>query len=267
MGETGLLDTFERTEFVHEGKTRDVFRLGSGPPVLVLSEMPGITPAVVAFARKVVERGMTAVLPHLFGVPGSPPTPLVYAKALLPACVSKEFAAFATGGSAPVTRWLRALARRECEVADVGRCGVVGMCWTGGFSLAMAVEPVVVAPVMSQPSLPLPVTARHRRDLHASADEIEAVKQRARDGLCIMGLRFTNDALVPSERFAHLKELLGDAFIAVEIDSSPGNPHGIRPRAHSVLTEDLVDEPGHPTHEALERVLSFLTERLVSESR
>jgi hypothetical protein len=56
---------------------------------------------------------------------------------------------------------------------------------------------------------------------------------------------------------------LGDHFIGVEIDSSPGNPHGIRRLAHSVLTEDLVDEPGHPTHDALNKVLDFLRDRLL----
>jgi len=52
------------------------------------------------------------------------------------------------------------------------------------------------------------------------------------------------------------------AFECIEIDSSPGNPFGIRSRAHSVLTVDLVDRQGHPTHIALDRVIAFLGERL-----
>ena len=78
----------------------------------------------------------------------------------------------------------------------------------------------------------------------------------------MLGLRFTNDIAVPKERFERLRAELGDRFLAVEIDSSPGNAHGIRKQAHSVLTEDLVDEPGHPTREALDRVLAFFQERL-----
>jgi dienelactone hydrolase len=78
----------------------------------------------------------------------------------------------------------------------------------------------------------------------------------------VLGLRFTGDSLAPEERFQRLRDELGDRFIAVEIDSSPGNPHGIRKAAHSVLTEDLVDEPGHPTRDALDRVLAFFDERL-----
>jgi hypothetical protein len=48
----------------------------------------------------------------------------------------------------------------------------------------------------------------------------------------------------------------------VEIDSSKGNPHNIPRSAHSVLTENFVDEPGHPTRDALDRVLAFFAERL-----
>jgi hypothetical protein len=68
--------------------------------------------------------------------------------------------------------------------------------------------------------------------------------------------------LSPGERFHRLRHELGDRFIAVEIDSSKGNPYGIPRGAHSVLTEHFVDEPGHPTREALDRVLAFFAERL-----
>ena len=77
-----------------------------------------------------------------------------------------------------------------------------------------------------------------------------------------MGMRFTGDRIVPGERFATLRRELGERFIAVEIDSSKGNAHGIPASAHSVLTEHLVDEPGHPTREALDGLLAFFSERL-----
>jgi len=92
---------------------------------------------------------------------------------------------------------------------------------------------------------------------------LATVRERAQqDGLCVLGLRFTADRGVPGERFATLRRELGDAFLAVEIDSSPGNPYGIPQNAHSVLTQELVDEPGHPTRDALNRVLAFYRERL-----
>ena len=72
MADDALLD-FERSEFTYAGTTRTVFRRGSGPAVIVIAEIPGITPKVLDFARKVADLGCTAVLPHLFGIPGLDP--------------------------------------------------------------------------------------------------------------------------------------------------------------------------------------------------
>lgn len=137
------------------------------------------------------------------------------------------------------------------------------MCFTGGFALAMAVEPAVLAPVLSQPALPAPLTARNRAALGLDPADLAAVRERAHRGLCALGLRFSHDKGSPAERFATLRRALGEAFEGIEIDSSPGNAHGIPTRAHSVLTVDLVDEPGHPTRAALDRVMEFLRERLL----
>jgi hypothetical protein len=126
----------------------------------------------------------------------------------------------------------------------------------------MAVEPAVLAPVVSQPGLPAPLTARKRAALGLDPRDLAAVRDRAERGLCVLGLRFSNDRGCPAERFETLRRTLGDAFEGIEIDSSPGNPFGIPTRAHAVLTVDLVDEPGHPTRAALDRVLAFLNERL-----
>jgi dienelactone hydrolase len=83
------------------------------------------------------------------------------------------------------------------------------------------------------------------------------------DDICVLGVRFTDDPLSPGDRFARLREELGDGFIGVEIDSSRGNEHGHSMMAHSVLTEALRDEPGEPTHDALNQVLDFFRERLI----
>jgi dienelactone hydrolase len=258
------LDAYDRTTFTHEGKTRAVFRRGTGPAVVVISELPGITPEVVGFADRIVQLGCTAVLPHLFGEPGRALSALYGARSIAPACISREFAAFATGRTTPVIAWLRGLASHEHAACGGPGVGVVGMCFTGGFALAMAVDDNVLAPVLSQPSLPLPVSKRHRGDLGLSAPDLQRVKDRcANDGLCVMGLRFTNDRMVPAERFARLQQELGDYFVAVEIDSSPGNPYGHKTAAHSVLTQDLVDEPGQPTRQALDQVLELFRTKLL----
>ena len=129
------------------------------------------------------------------------------------------------------------------------------MCLTGGFALAMAVEPAVLASVVSQPGLPAPLTARKRAAVGLDAADLAQVKARTRDGLCVLGLRFSADRGCPAERFQMLRRELGEGFEAIEVDSSPGNPYGIPTRAHAVLTVDLVDAPGHPTRAALDRVL------------
>ncbi len=258
-----VLDPFDVTSFSHDDVSRTVYRVGDGPAVIVLAEMPGITPSVAQLALRVRDAGFTVWVPQLFGVPGAPPSVGTYVRAIIPACVSRNFAAFATNTTEPVAQWLRALARHahgECGGPGVG---AIGMCWTGGFALGMTVDESVVAPVLSQPSLPIGITKRHKADLHLSPQDLATVKRRTGDGMCVLGLRFSADKLAPGERFATLATQLGDAFIAVEIDSSPGNPWAIPTRAHSVLTEDLVaDDPEHPTAQALAQVLQFLGDRL-----
>jgi hypothetical protein len=110
------------------------------------------------------------------------------------------------------------------------------------------------------------VSTSRRRDLGLSAADLDVVKNRTHEGLCVMGLRFTGDKGAPAERFARLREELGDHFIGVEIDSSDTNPWGYRKGAHSVLTEDYSDAPGSPTREALEGILAFFTSRLKDAS-
>ena len=76
---------YEKDTFSYDGKTRDVYRKGDGPAVIVLAEMPGITPKVLDFADRVVAIGCSAVLPHLFGVPGAEMTLLTTVQAIAPA--------------------------------------------------------------------------------------------------------------------------------------------------------------------------------------
>jgi dienelactone hydrolase len=260
------LDGYEKTTFTHNGKTRDVFRRGSGPAVIVMAEIPGITPLVVAFANRVVDVGCSAVLPHLFGEPGREMSGGYLLQSMVPACISREFTTWATGKTSPVIDWLRALAGAEHERCGGPGVGAVGMCFTGGFALAMAVDDRVIAPVLSQPTLPFPITKRHKRDVGLSPADLERVKHRcAADGLCVLGLRFTGDKVVPAERFVRLREELGDAFVGVEIDSSEGNEWGHPSAAHSVLTAHLKDEPG-PTRDALDKVLDLFRTKLLGAS-
>ena len=248
-----------------QGITKTVFRRGKGPGVVIMPEIPGITPPVAAFAERVAAEGFTVFVVDLFGTPGRPTT-LAYAGAeIAKACVSRELSVLAADASSPVTSWLRALCRQvHAELGGKG-VGAIGMCLTGNFALALMVDPVVMAPVLSQPSLPFPIGRERRAGLHLSPADLAVVKQRVEAGCPVLGMRFTGDPVVPPERFARLREELGAGFEAIEIDSSPGNPHGIPRTAHSVVTIDLVDREGHPTQAALHRVLAFFRERLLPE--
>ena len=238
---------WERGSFTAAGITHDTYRRGRGPCVVVIHEIPGITPLVAAFADEVVERGFTVVLPDVFGEPGRPASPTYLLSSTARACVAREFATLATNRTSPVVAWLRALARSvHAEVGGAG-VGAVGMCFTGGFALGMMVDELMLAPVLSQPSLPFPIGARRGRSVGLSPDDEDAVAARAAGGCQVLGLRYDGDRLV-GERFATLRDLLGDSFLAVELASSS-------PSDHSVLTEQRDDE-------SVERVLDFLVEQL-----
>jgi len=259
---SSVLEGFARDSFAALGVSREFWRLGDGPAVIVIAEIPGITPLVLSFARRVAAEGMSVALPHLFGDDGREPKGSYLLGSFARACVSREFTVLATGKSSPVVEWLRELARAEHARAGGPGVGVVGMCFTGGFALAMMAGAPVVAPVLSQPSLPFSIGARRAADLGCSATELAAIHAKVSDGAQVLGLRFTGDPAVKAARFESLRRELGDAFLAVEIDSSPGNQFGHRKGAHSVLTEDLVDRVGSPTMAALHRVLDFLASKL-----
>jgi dienelactone hydrolase len=253
---------FSQTTFTYNNKTKNVYQKGNGPAVIIIHEIPGITPRVADFGRRVANEGFTAVLPDLFGTVGKPETGSYILKSLVGACISREFVCFARGQSSPIVDWLKGLCRHSHAQHGGKGVGALGMCLTGGFALALMVDPSVMAPVLSQPSLPFPITAKHRADLGISPTELAQVKARVQDGCSVLGLRFTNDATSPADRFATLRQELGDGFVGIEIDSSPNNPHNLPQTAHSVLTREFVDEPNHPTRQAFDRVITMFRERL-----
>jgi len=228
----------------------------------VMHEIPGITPPVAAFATRVADEGFSVFMPHLFGTPEKPVSAGYVVEQITRACISREFSVLASRASSPITDWLRALCRQaHAEIGGKG-VGAIGMCLTGNFALALMVDPIVMAPVLSQPSLPFAITPSLRAGLHLSDEDLAVVKQRVADGCPVLGMRFTSDPAVPRERFDRLRQELGAGFEAIEINSSRGNAYGIKRTAHSVVTNDLVDEEGHPTRAALERVIGFFRERL-----
>jgi dienelactone hydrolase len=164
--------------------------------------------------------------------------------------------------SSPIVDWLRALARHAHQEIGGKGVGVIGMCLTGNFALTMMLDPWVVAPVLSQPSLPFPLTKRKAAAVHASPAELANARTRCtEERLSVLGLRFEGDRICRHERFETLRRELGASFEAIELPDSAANPSAPGP-PHSVLTLHLIDREGEPTKAALERVLGFFQERL-----
>jgi dienelactone hydrolase len=256
------LSDYALADFAAAPFTRPVYRRGSGPAVIVMHEMPGLHPLVVDFADRLVAQGMTVFAPSLFGTPGKPVTKGYAATEILKAiCVRREFAIWNGGQSSPIVDWLRALARHAHAECGGPGVGAVGMCFTGGFAVAMATDPSVVAPVLSQPSLPLAAFSKAQaHEIGASSAEIACVRDRLNsEDLSVLGLRFKSDKLVPDARFARYAREFGDRFEAIELEDADARPGtGIAP--HSVLTIHLTESG--PAKEAERRTIEFFRMRL-----
>ena len=245
--------------------TRHVYRRGEGPAVIVIHEIPCIHPLVVRFADRVAAAGHTVFMPSLTGTPDHEVTRgYVFRTVLKAICVQREFNIWAAGRSSPIVDWLRALARKAHEECGGPGVGAVGMCFTGGFALAMMTDPSVIAPVLSQPSLPLPVSAKNRASIDSSPEEIGIIKKRLEDeDLSILALRFDGDTAVPPERFEFLRQCFGSRSETIELPAASAAPNPLGGAPHSVLTAGIKeDDPTGPTKRTEEHVIQFLRTRL-----
>ena len=262
------LADFSRREIKALDQSKSVYVAGSGPAVVVMAEMPGISPHVARFARWVRDAGFTVYMPSLFGRDGAVAGADEGAAIFRRACVSWEFRALGGGVASPVTDWLRALARialGECGGAGVG---AVGMCFTGNFALSMMLDEATTAPVLCQPSLPLDNPA----EIEISREEISRIRSRLdRDNLDVLAYRFEGDHFCRAERFAAYREALGNHFVERVLPDSAANqdvpPFFARhvPSPHSVVTVHLIDEQGQPTITARDEIIAFFKNRLAGK--
>ena len=194
----------------------EIDRRADAPSVMLLHEWPGISASLVGFAERLAE-DFRIVVPSVLGRDGHP-TPL---HSLTQLCVRREVELLRTGKESRAIPWLRRLL--DEHVARGGPCGVVGMCMTGGFALALAVHPRVRAGVVAQPALPassvgrFPLPGRSRRsgDLGLDSSTRQELRSRLTDDpgcLRANGYRFDGDRLSPSAKLASAADLLGGAF-------------------------------------------------------
>ncbi len=272
---------FSMFKFSDGSSERPVYRKGEGPAIVLMHELPGMIPECVDLARRIAAAGFTVYLPLLFGKPDEPisiPKMLSYTAQL---CVSQEFYCFAKHQSSPITNWLRALCRKAHQECGDRGVGVIGMCLTGGFVLALMADDSVIAPVIAQPSLPFGIMAAHRAALGVSEAELATAKQRAEQGVSVLALRFSEDKISPPEKFDTLRQRFdgtpdviedsadlcqrrGRILETIEINSKPGNPHNVPKNSHATLTLGY-QSGNHPTNRAFQRVIEFLREQFSKE--
>ena len=261
LEKTDPLDDFEHRQITLQDKTKLVFVAGTGPAVIVMTEMPGISPHVARFARWIRDAGFTVWMPSLFGHPGRPVSIGYSVGSIAKACISSEFRAFAANGRGPCTQWLYTPAAPAPPISGGKGVGAIGMCFTGNFALSMMLEPAMLAPVLSQPSLPLGRSG----GMHIAPDELAQVKERLeREDLTVLGYRFAGDSFCKAERFAAFEQALGDRFKGTVLPDSCANPSAPMKNPHSVVTLHLIDEENQPTRRAVEEIIGFFRMRLAS---
>lgn len=256
---------FEKHQYHFENKTKTVYRSGHGPAVIIMAEMPGISPHVTRFARWIRDAGFCVWMPSLFGRDGEIVSAQEGAAIFQRACVSAEFHAFAQNGSSPITSWLKQLARHAHKQCGGAGVGAIGMCFTGNFALSMTLEPAVIAPVVCQPALPLDDPA----GVELSDAELDMVAKRLdEDDLHVLAYRFEGDRFCAAQRFETYRQKLGARFLdrtlpneAANQDVPPFFEQHV-PCPHSVLTVHLIDEEGQPTLKARDEVIAFFTRKL-----
>jgi dienelactone hydrolase len=270
MNHHDALEDFTQRNITFLDASKKTYIAGQGPGVIVMTEMPGISPQVARFARWVRDAGFTVYMPSLFGTDGAVPSAEEGEAIMRRACISAEFRAFANkkgaNASSPVTLWLRELAKLAHSECGGPGVGAIGMCFTGNFALTMILEPAMLAPVLCQPSLPFDDPA----GLEISPDELTAVKERLDiEDLSVLAYRFDGDKFCKTQRFAAYSQALGQRFVARILPDSAANQTNLNSffehvvaTPHSVVTAHLVDEAGQPTIAARDEILAFFTQRL-----
>src|SRR6185312_7682484 len=229
------MDGFAKTRFTAPVGRRptafDVYTMGSGPPVIVMQEMPGVGATTIALCQRLAGSGFEAWVPHWFGPLGAT-SPLNLARLL---CMRREFQLFATNQSSAIVEWMRALCRHVGEVRQVERIGVIGMCLSGNFAITLIAEPNVWAGVASQPSLP----ARAPGALHMSPAEIAASRAALDAKGAMRAYRFKDDRLCTAAKFSAIDAAFNDGAVRVVTNVLPG-------KGHRVLTGHFDNTPASP---------------------
>lgn len=202
-------------------------KYGSGPPIVLLHELPGMSPSNLALAKCLAHEGFSVYLPLMFGEPGQDR----FLAGYFQSCGRSAFECSALSVSSPMLGNLREVCGKVIERARQP-IGVIGMCMTGAFPLALLGGGVEAA-VLCQPTLPFnallmrPI-GQQKAALGLSKDDID---RAGRAKTPLLALRYETDRLCPKERMHTLRALF---HARIAISEVGGDTHG-----HSTLAGDL----------------------------
>lgn len=250
-------DTFPHDRHRHRYYVLDAH--DGRPSVLLMHEFPGISQDLVKLAKDLSQE-FRVVVPSIVGRDGDPSALGTLARL----CIRREIVALRAGRTSPAVPWLRSLLDKVVASGEGRPCGVIGMCMTGGFALALAIDTRVRAAVVAQPALPISGTSWFQRlpglerlaaDMGLSAQDRTALCSRVKadpDGLRVRGYRFDNDWMSPKQKLDTARDLLGDNAMCVTPLPDPVGPG----HAHSTLTGSTRNTA------AIAQVKDFLRNRL-----
>jgi dienelactone hydrolase len=257
---------FQEIPFSRDGIDHRVFFTGDGPPILVLHELPGLSPSAARFGRRLAAEGFRVYMPLLFGEQGQDD----WKKAQKELCVSREFANLAAGVSAPIVDWLRALVNEISARHGQSSVGAIGMCLTGAFAIPLILERCVVAPVAAQPGVPFSALFRAigvgngewASQMNISDADLSSAAARAeRDQITLMAVRFEKDRICPKERLDRLQSAFGARLLRREL---PGGSFLNPPHATLTAGFEQADDPNAPARVLFKDLVKFLQARLQS---
>lgn len=240
--------------FSSGGMARDVYKIGAGPAILFLHEIPGLMPEDIALARELSEK-YAVYLPLFFGKPGQGDSWFLgrfLRVALRTPCWGSEFNCVSATSLGTVVPWLAALALEIDSKSGGKGLAVIGNCLTGSLPLTLmandAVKAKIKCAVLSQPALPLGVwpfpeqlTTAGKRALGVT----DAVLTKAgSSGIPTLAFHFANDSFVPEDRLTALADKFPKGkpelfqYHKVTPDLACDNSSGRMVHHHSVLTVD-----------------------------
>jgi dienelactone hydrolase len=271
-----LLAQFEPPHYAFLGSRFTVFTprgAGSprtGPPIILLHEMPALSPDLLDLALRLSRNNYSVYVPLLWGKEDeNAASRFVFFRHAFELRASSRWRAGIADVHRPILDDLAELCRKIIVEHPNQRIGVIGNCLTGIFPFALAARvPEVAAPIASQPTLPLTLSKSDWPKTGLSSEDTRRLQERIRTepNFQLLGFRFEEDLVSPAARFDTLKRQFHPRFVDGTIPVKYYHCRDEMPRhPHAVLTECHMENPKLATSHAWQECLNFLAAKLRSD--